>query len=194
MTVDDAVTEWIAGLKDGEANAAQKLWQAYFLRLVNVARKKLQDAPRRVADEEDVALSAFKSFCLGAEQGRFPQLSDREGLWALLVAITAHKTADYVRHNRRQKRGGLAPAAQGSGVDLNAVIGQEPTPEFAAHIAEQLQHLLALLDEDLLRSIALARLEGYSVEEIADRLGCVPRTVKRKLQRIRTLWREPLES
>ena len=191
MFPEDAVTEWIAGLKDGEATAAEKLWEAYFRRLVALARKKLQDAPRRAADEEDVALSAFKSFCLGAEQGRFPQLSDREGLWALLVAITAHKTADYLRHERRQKRGGGAQAEQRSAVHLDEIIGQEPTPEFAARIADQLQELLARLDDDLLRTIALGKMEGYTVEEIAARLGCVPRTVKRKLQRIRTLWSDP---
>jgi len=187
MTADGAVSQWIAGLKEGEANAAEKLWEAYFRRLVLLARKKLQDAPRRAADEEDVALSAFKSFCLGAEQGRFPQLSDREGLWALLVAITVHKTVDYLRHERRQKRGG-GSAEPLSAVHLDEIIGQEPTPEFALRISDQLQELLARLDDEMLRTIALRKMEGYTVEEIAARLNCVPRTIKRKLQRIRALW------
>ena len=46
---------------------------------------------RRAADEEDVALSAFDSFCRGAEQGRFPQLDGRDDLWHLLVVITVRK-------------------------------------------------------------------------------------------------------
>ena len=37
-------------------------------------------------------------------------------------------------------------------------------------------------------SVALWRLEGYGVEEIAVRLSCAPRSVKRKLRLIRELW------
>jgi len=31
-------------------------------------------------------------------------------------------------------------------------------------------------------------MEGYTIEEIAALVGCAPRSVKRKLQLIRTLW------
>ena len=36
--------------------------------------------------------------------------------------------------------------------------------------------------------IAVWKMEGHTVEEIAARLNCVGRSVKRKLQLIRTLW------
>src|SRR5262249_11693198 len=101
-----SVTHWIGLLKAGDAAAAQKLWESYFRRLVALARKKLQGLPRRAADEEDVALSAFQSFCCNAEQGRFPQLFDRDGLWQLLVVITTRKAAHLRRAEGRQKRGG----------------------------------------------------------------------------------------
>src|SRR5262249_44003183 len=78
----------------------------YFRRLVGLARKKLRAAPRRAADEEDVALSAFDSFCRGAEQDRFPQLHDRLDLWQLLVLLTARKAVDLAQPERRQNRGG----------------------------------------------------------------------------------------
>ena len=77
MRPEASVTLWIDRLKIGDPDAAQKLWERYFRRLVGLARKKLRAAPRRAADEEDVALSAFDSFCRGAEQARFPQLHDR---------------------------------------------------------------------------------------------------------------------
>ena len=51
-----SVTHWIGLLEAGDPAAAQKLWQAYFQRLVGLARKKLRGTPRRAADEEDVAL------------------------------------------------------------------------------------------------------------------------------------------
>src|SRR6185369_9252315 len=108
MRPEASVTQWINQLKAGDPDAAQKLWERYFRRLVSLARKKLRAAPRRAADEEDVALSAFGSFCRGAEQDRFPQLHDRLDLWQLLVLLTARKAVDLAQHERRQKRGGGA--------------------------------------------------------------------------------------
>ena len=90
----DSVSHWIEQLKAGNQAAAQELWDRYFQRIVHLARKKLQGSPRRAADEEDVALSAFHSFCQGAKQGRFPRLQDQGGLWQLLVMLTARKSLD----------------------------------------------------------------------------------------------------
>src|SRR5580700_9424491 len=106
MSSDDgSVSRWLAPLQEGDPAAAQQLWERYFQRLVELARKRLRDGPRREA-AEDVALSAFDSFCRSAAKGRFPQLSDRDGLWRLLVVITARKAARHIRDTRRQKRGG----------------------------------------------------------------------------------------
>jgi hypothetical protein len=55
-----------------------------------------------------VAVSAFDSFCRAAEGGRFPQLSDRNSLWRLLVVLTARKAAHLFHHETRLKRGGAA--------------------------------------------------------------------------------------
>src|SRR5262245_43324907 len=57
-----SVTHWLGLLRAGDHAAAQPLWERYFSRLVGLARAKLQGLPRRAADEEDVALSAFDSF------------------------------------------------------------------------------------------------------------------------------------
>jgi DNA-directed RNA polymerase specialized sigma24 family protein len=142
-----------------------------------------------------VALSAFDSFCRAAEHSRFPQLLDRSDLWQLLVLITARKAVRLVKHESRQKRGGgkvvdeaALPGADTEEAALAQVIGQEPTPEFAAQVAEEYQRLLGCLSNPVLRSVALWKMEGYTNEEIAARLGCVPRTVERKLHVIRTLW------
>src|SRR5262249_31005936 len=150
--------------------AAQKLWEGYFQKMVELARLKLQGMPRRADDEEDVALSAFNSFCGGAVEGRFPQLQDRNSLWPLLVAITAPKAVDLMRHERRLKRGGPPPnrdRPDAVEADVGQIIGREPTPEFALQVAEECQRLLDRLGDDILRSVALWKMEGYAVEEIA---------------------------
>jgi DNA-directed RNA polymerase specialized sigma24 family protein len=195
MSPADSITEWIGRLKAGEADAAEKLWERYFQRLVGFARRKLQGNPRLPEDEEDVALSALDSFFRGATGGRYPQLHDRDNLWALLVLITARKAWNVVRREQRQKRGGGAvhgaAVLQDSGdsaLGLDQVIDHEPTPEFAVQVAEECQRLLQSLGDRQLESIARWRMEGYTVEEIAEKIGYTARSVKRKLRLIRGIW------
>jgi DNA-directed RNA polymerase specialized sigma24 family protein len=198
MSSAGSVTHWLARLQAGDREAAQQLWERYFRRLVGLARDRLRGAPRGAADEEDVALSAFDSFCRGAEQGRFPRLHDRDNLWRLLVVITARKAQQLAQRERRQKRGGgvvldEAALAGPTGAvpekaGLEGVLGAEPTPEFAAQVAEECRRLLRALGDAELEAVALLKMEGYTTEEIAAKLGYVPRTIERKLRLIRGLW------
>src|SRR5436309_4156959 len=98
MSSAGSVTTWVGRLRAGDGAAAQRLWERYFRRLVGLARERLRGLRRRAADEEDVALSAFDSFCRGVGQGRFPRLDDRNNLWELLVVITARKAIDLRQH------------------------------------------------------------------------------------------------
>ena len=187
MTPDDPVTVWLGRLRAGDAAAVRPLFDRYFRRLVGLARQRLRDAPRRAADEEDVALSAFDSFCRNAEHGRFPDLADRDSLWRLLAAFTLRKAAHHLRDAGRLKRGGGAAADDRSGV-LEEALGREPDPGLAAGLAEECDRLLAALDDPELKTVALLRMDGHSVEEVAEQVGCAPRSVKRKLQLIRQIW------
>jgi DNA-directed RNA polymerase specialized sigma24 family protein len=195
---EGSVTHWIADLKEGDEDAARQLWQRYFDQLARLARVKLRSAPRAMADEEDVALSAFHSLCAAAARGRFSQLNDRDDLWRLLVTITARKAVRQAVYHRRQKRGGGQVQGEvggldgdsGHGAELDQVAGREPSPEFAAMLAEQYGLLLEGLRDETLRQIARLRLEGYTSDEIAGQLGCNRRTVTRKLELIRTTWQE----
>jgi DNA-directed RNA polymerase specialized sigma24 family protein len=195
------VTHWIGLLKAGDPAAAQPLWEHYCRRLVRLARARLRGARRRVADENDVALSAFHSLCRGARAGRFPQVTDSDDLWRLLVVITARKAVNVKKHERRAKRGGgrvrgesafLSPAeGPPTKRGLEEVIGAEPTPEFTAEMAEECRRLLDRLEDETLRSIALWKLGQHTNKEIADFLDCSVARVERKLQRIRALWKNP---
>jgi DNA-directed RNA polymerase specialized sigma24 family protein len=196
MSSAGSVTCWLEQLKTGDQVAVQKLWERYFQRLVGLARAKLQAAPRRAADEEDVALSAFDSFCRAAGDGRFPQLLDRDDLWQLLVVITVRKAVNLLKAERRQRRGGgqtplplgFSSDAAAHGPEFANLVSREPAPEFAAQVVEECQRLLACLPSDELRSVALWKMEGYTNEEIALKLGRSLATVERKLGVIRSSW------
>lgn len=200
---DGSVTRWIGDLKQGGDSAAQHLWERYFQRLVQLARARLRAARRAgaIADEEDAALSAFDSFCRGAAQGRFPELADRDGLWRLLVVITLRKVTGQVGRQAAQKRGGgrlvgesaLIGTAAAEGGGLDRLAGDEPSPELAAMVVDQYRRLRDRLRSEALRQVLDLRLEGYTREEIAQRLGCAERTVKRKLDLIREAWLEAAE-
>lgn len=198
MASKGSITECIDKLKAGDRVAAQQLWARYFRRLVGLARKHLQKRRLRAADEEDVALSAFASFCRGAEAGRFPQLGDRDNFWRLLVVLTARKASRHRRDEGRQKRGGnSAPLSeQGPSSDaestLEQLLSREPGPEFAAQVAEEYQRILSKLGDLTLQSVVAWKMEGYTNEEIARKLDCTPRSVYRKLSIIRGLWEQEL--
>ena len=106
---EGSVSHWLGPLREGDPDAAQRLWERYFQQLIELARKKLRALPHREA-------------------------------------------------------------------------------------AEECRHLLGLLGDPELESVALLRMEGYTVEEIAERLGYVPRTIKRKLRLIRGVWEQELAS
>jgi len=183
--------------KAGDEAAAEELWRRYFPRLVGLCRKKLAQHPRRAQDEEDVALSAFESLWEGVQKGRFPQLSDRDDLWQLLVVIAARKAIDEIERGTRLKRGaGRVRGESGIVCDRTAtdeygieqVIGNEPTPEFAALVTEEYNRLLESLGDKVLQTIANSKLEGYTNREIAESLGRSVRTIERKLRLIRKKW------
>ena len=173
----------LKSLKNGDAEAAQKLWSRNFEALVRLARDRLRGAPRALADEEDAALAAFDSFVRGAARGRYPRLDDRDDLWRLLVVITERKALDQAQHERRQKRGGgkIIGTAGRPDVDrkdrsIARAVSQEPTPEFAASVADECRRLLGSFRDDSLRAVAVLRMEGCTNEEVVRRVGCSLRT------------------
>lgn len=197
-----SVSLWIDQLKAGDREATEKLWGRYFQRLMGLARKRLENRPRLGADAEDVALSAFDSFFRGAEEGRFPQLNDRDELWHLLVTITARKAQRLVRDQSRQKRGGgmvlgesaiFLPDETGKGrVGFDQVFSESPSPEFVAQLTEEYQRLFDQLQDADLRTIAILKMEGHTIAEMSTKLGRAPATIERKLKVIRAVWEKDL--
>jgi RNA polymerase sigma factor (sigma-70 family) len=182
-----SVSRLIPDLKEGDRLAMQRLWERYFQPLVRVARGRLRRGGCRGAGAEDVALDAFLELCdrLARPDAdrRFPRLDGRQQLWALLVCFTIRTAFDF---NRKQARRDDVVRGESAldGDGLAGFAGREPAPEFAAAVAE----LLDRLRDDTLRTVALRKMEGLTVAEIARELDCSPSSVERKLRAIRALW------
>ena len=200
MSPENSVTVWLGQVKAGDPQAAQRIWQRYVDRLVRLASAKLGRSPKRMADEEDVVISAFTAFCRGVEAGRFPDLNDRDDLWQVLVMLTERKAVDQRRHDLADRRGG--GKVRGDSIfqspdnslsispGFQQVAASDPTPEFAALMSEELERLLMLLTDDVQREIAVLKMASHSNEEISQSLGISLRSVERKLNLIRQTWQE----
>jgi len=187
-------------LKDGDHGNAQFLWDRYLQRLVRIASRKLGSAPRRVADEEDVVLSAFRVLLSGARLGAFSRLNDRDDLWQVLVVLVERKARDQRRRERALKRGAArvrgesvfqSPAGSISTAGgLGQIADREPTPAFAALFRDEIKKRLSGLEDPDLRQIVVGKLEGLTNRQIASVLKLSLRAVERKLRLIRRRWGE----
>lgn len=183
-----SVSQLLGGLRQGDEAAVGQLWHRYFAPLVRLARGRLSAGGGSAQSAEDVALEAFWSLCKQAASpesaSRFPQLDNRKHLWRLLACFTARRAIDLARKETRQRL--LISDESALGADgFEPFAGREPPAEFGSAVAD----LLESLPTEELRRVALARLEGWTNEEIARSMGRSLATVERKLQVIRTLWR-----
>ncbi len=181
----DAVTDWLFRLGEDE-DAAALLWERFSGRMAQLARQRLRSVRTGAFDEEDVALSAFNTFCQAMRNGRSEPPDSRDGLWRLLAVITARKANQRIKQETRLKRGG--DVARTNDVDWHEVTSEEPTPEVVVLLTDQCRQLLEDLPDDDLRRVAILKLEGLSNKEIVERTRFSRPTIQRMLKIIRQSW------
>ncbi len=173
--------------KPATAQAAGEVFERFAQRLIALARTHVDARLQHKIDPEDVVQSVYKSFLL-----RYKDLPlDDEtagGLWSLLTLITLRKCADRVRYYRAECRNVLreaaGPAHSGVVEPWREAVGREPTPEQAAVLAETVESLLRGLTSQE-RPVVELSLQGYSTQEIGERLGRAERSVRRLRERVR---------
>ena len=195
-----SVSHLIAQLKDGEQISIQQLWGLQ--RPIGKSRApKTEWCAGRKLPMKKILAECFLSFYRGATAGRLENVLNRDDLWWLLIGITKQKTSNLIRYETALKRGGgklvdeaaIQNNLQGNlGFDLELFASEQLSPDFIVALEDQGRFLLELLRDDQLRFIATARIEGYSVLEIADKLKITTRSIERKLQLIRNSWKKEL--
>src|SRR5438874_542399 len=186
---EDRWQRLIQGLRSGDRLIVQEFCEQYGALLQRLAERHLSEGLRRRVGAEDVVQSAYRTFLRRAQAGEF-QLDDSEGLWRLLCAITLAKVRELARFHRRQKRGfdqevPVGRHASGTSELPFDPVDPRPSPAEAAEFADQFEQVMASLDEEERRFVDL-KLQQCTNLEVAARLGCSERTVRRILKRVQS--------
>jgi RNA polymerase sigma-70 factor (ECF subfamily) len=168
-----------ARLKANADLAAPELDERYRARLCQLVQREMNHRFRGKEDPEDVVQSAFRTFYRRNCQGEF-HIDSSDDLWCLLETITRRKILKHVEKLMTQKRNANREESAEGG-DLK---GLTPTPEEAAIAADLLEEALAGLDETYVQVLHL-RLEKWTEEEIAAKLGCTRSFVRTHLNCVR---------
>lgn len=163
-----AFHEFVAGLRNGDLAAAERLVREYEADLLAVARARLRDPRiRRVVEATDLCQSVFANFFVRMSAGQF-EVETPEDLAKLLAQMVRNEATDQIRRQFAAKRG-FGRILQ-EPVDDHPLAGNDPTASQVVGLRE----LLTKFDERLppeMQQISRLRREGYSWEEIADQLG-----------------------
>lgn len=179
----DSVTAWGLALRLGDRDAVGRLWERFFQPLVRLAQSRLRDDLARAKGPEDVALDAFLEVCdqLARSDG---EPYDRRRLWGLLACVTIRHAFDFNRHEGRRREVVAGPSVLGP-AGFDAVVGDEPSAEFALAVND----LLDQLGDDRLRRVARLKMAGHANEEIAQAIDRSVSSVERDLKAIKAIWK-----
>ncbi|MDR0703712.1 MAG: hypothetical protein LBF88_01860 [Planctomycetaceae bacterium] len=200
---DDDLKLLLDGIQNQNKESFEQFWNLHFDRLTSLARRKMTQVNKRVSDEEDIAISAIHSFYTGLAEQRFHSIQGNNELWKILATIVCRKISKQQRDQFTQKRGGghvrgesifvAGPVAgndESKQTGFGNVAGNTSTPYFEVEFLDTCEKLYNILDDETMRNIARLIMEGFTIDEIADELGCVRRTVERKLKKIREIWQQ----
>ena len=187
MQSEHSVTSWIAAVRTGDAGAAEQLWARYFRQLMAQARMRMSNVSKGAYDEEDAALSTFHVLCRKLNEGQYASIADRQELWQLMLRVLIRKICRRVKYQTAAKR--LPAKGSSSPItfeNIPAATSQE--------ISQDCYELISSLNDPNLERVALLKFEGFTNDEIAQKLQRTRRTVQRMLNLIRDLWEEELSS
>lgn len=184
---DELGIQLVERWRNGDEEAVNLLYQRYVERMVRIVCGQLKGtAIAARLDPEDVVQSAFFSVFRRMRGGEFQFQNDDE-LWKLLVTIALNKTRSQVTKNLAARRS-INRETKGDcfAIDESIIrrVQMQPCISDVLAFRETLDNILKGLAKDDAQVVQL-RLEGYTQEEIAEKLKITDRTVRRKLAAIR---------
>ena len=176
-------TSLLVRFQAGEDDAATALYTRYAERLMTLAHRNAGDDLSARVDAEDIVQSVFRTFFRRVSDGHY-LIPEGEELWKLLLVIALNKVRMIAEHHRAAKRD----------ISQTRSIGQQ---EFANR-ADATEVLRMTIDDILVtlpephQQVVHARIDGYEIAEIAQRVALSRRSVERILQSFRKRLRTSL--
>ena len=190
---DQPTDNLLERLQKGDQAAAAGLFRRYVDRLIALARSRLRGAMAGRVDPEDVVQSAYRSFFAASAEGAYDARRG-DDLWDLLATITLHKVCRQIETFKTQKRAWDRQVQFGSEDSLVSlqphIVAEQPSPAEATALADEVEHLMRRLDPAQ-RPVLEMRLQGYQLQEIADRTGQSVRSVRRILDKVKEALQAP---
>lgn len=165
-------------IRSGDDDAAAMLYARYADRVMWFVQARASDQLKQQVEPEDIVQSIFASVFRGMESRGYdaPQGGT---LWHLIAVIAIHK----VRKNATRRTAAMRDVRRTQSLDaLDAEQGSEveATQEMELAVREAIESL-----SPQEQSVVSLRLQSYTVDEIAEQMGCSLRTVERRLQQAR---------
>ena len=184
-TESGPVTGWLEAIRNEDHNAMASLVERYFTRLSNFVYRNLRTRLRAFEDTEDISIQVIHSALQKISNGAYPNLSDRNDLWLLLIRAAQHRMRDSLRVREVSSNQSLNELIDDMNVDLNRYLGKDDDQVGGLELLAYWGEMIKNLSDPLHREIAGLKLQGLSNREIATSLKIVPKQVDRIVHRIR---------
>src|SRR6267143_1223031 len=178
------ITKLLVKLKEGEAGASDELIGRVYKELRTIAARQMRrERPDHTLQPTALVHEVYLRFVDDMVAG----LNNRADFFAAAVNLMRHVLIDHARAKQAEKRGGDVVK-----ITLNEVqISSAQSAEELLAVDEALERLAAI-DPRQARIVELRFFGGLSIEEIANVLGIVPRTVDRDWRAARVWLRREL--
>ena len=143
---------------------------------MQLANRNAGDDLSARVDAEDIVQSVFRTFFRGVSEGHYLIPEDEE-LWKLLLVIALNKDRMIAKHHRAAKRN----VSHSCSMDTCEV---ENTTDVTEVLRMTIDDMLVTLPKSH-QQVVHARIDGYEIGEITERVSISHRSVEKVLQSFR---------
>jgi RNA polymerase sigma factor (sigma-70 family) len=171
MAVERGDKELIEAFQAGQVEAAGHLFERYYYRLIELARRQMGWRLRSTVGSSDLVQSVMLSVFELIREDRV-QVPPEGALWPLLVRISLNKIRNQSKYWKRARRDQDRVT---SAAELQ-IVQKEPSPEDVAVLNETIKELFGQFS-DRRQAVLSLLLQDFGVSEVAERIGVSERTV-----------------
>jgi RNA polymerase sigma-70 factor (ECF subfamily) len=162
--------ELVVRARAGDVSAQQQLFDRHVQQVAGLVRRLIPDQPDLDDVIQDVFVHALESLA---------RQRDADAFAGWLRAITVHVVRNRLRRRRLLRRFGLVPRPEAPDDEqLLTLVSPAAPPDVLAEL-RTVYHVVSRLEPNTRMALILRRIEGLTVPEVAEELGCSVSTTKR---------------